>query len=74
MLLLELTCIRENGKMMSLEIKTVEGKILATIKDEDFSQEKPLSFHFYNDSKDKTTGKTDIKWLKKTGSNKLVLN
>ena len=57
-----------------LEIKTVDGKVLATIDEKDFSQEKPLSFHLHNDSKDKTTGKTDIKWLKKTGSNKLVLN
>lgn len=57
-----------------LQIKSVDGKVLATVEDKDFSQERPLSFHLHNDSKDKTTGKTDIKWLKKTGSGKLVLN
>ena len=51
-----------------LEIKTLEGKVIATIKEIDFNQEKPLVFVLHG----KQT--KDTKWLRVTKKIKLILN
>ena len=57
---------------MKLEIKNIQGKVLATIEEKDFNNEKPLIFHLFSGKTNQE--KVDVKYLKGTAKGKLVLN